>query len=125
MELGHTLVAEMIEDVRAEKAALRFCTEEGLVIGGRELEVAVDLAGVAETQVWLVQCVSDCVTLTASLSKTCCRDGARVGLMVEAAVGQGGGRGLWGKAGIAVVTWTLLAVSWQAKREPSRPRSPL
>ena len=51
MEPGHTLVAEVIADVSEEKAALRFCTEEGLVIGSRELEVAIDMAGVAETQV--------------------------------------------------------------------------
>ena len=51
MEPGHTLVAEVIADVRAEKAAFRFCTEEGLVIGGRELEVAIDMAGVAESQI--------------------------------------------------------------------------
>ena len=51
MELGHALVAEVIADVSAEKAALRFCTQEGLVIGSRELEVAIDMAGVAESQI--------------------------------------------------------------------------
>jgi len=48
---SHTLIAEVIADVSAEKAALRFCTEKGLVIGSRELEVAIDMAGVAETQI--------------------------------------------------------------------------
>ena len=31
VEPGHTLVAEVIADVSAEKAALRFCTQKGLV----------------------------------------------------------------------------------------------
>ena len=48
MEPGHTLVAEVIADVSEEKAALRFCAEEGLVVGSRELDVAIDMAGVAE-----------------------------------------------------------------------------
>jgi hypothetical protein len=51
VELGHTLVAEVIADVSAEKSAPGFCTEEGLVIGSGELEVAIDMAGVAETQI--------------------------------------------------------------------------
>jgi hypothetical protein len=51
VEAGHTLVAEVIADLRAEKAAFRFCTEEGLVIGSRELELAIDMAGVAESQI--------------------------------------------------------------------------
>ena len=51
MKLGHTLVAEVISDLSAEIAPLRICTEEGLVIGRGELEVAVDVAGVAETQI--------------------------------------------------------------------------
>jgi hypothetical protein len=51
VEPGHALVAEVIADVRPEKAALGFGAEEGLVIGSRELEVAIDLAGVAESQI--------------------------------------------------------------------------
>ena len=51
VELGHALVAEVIADVRAEKAALRFGTEEGLVIGSRELEIPIDLAGAAESKI--------------------------------------------------------------------------
>ena len=34
MELGHPFAAEVIADVRTEEAALRFCTDEGLVIRG-------------------------------------------------------------------------------------------
>src|SRR6476659_2117540 len=47
VEPGHALIA----DVSAEKASLRFCTEEGLVIGSRELEVSIDMSGIAETQI--------------------------------------------------------------------------
>src|SRR3984885_5151340 len=38
-------------DVRAEKSALRFGSEEGLIICIRQLEVAINVAGVAESQV--------------------------------------------------------------------------
>ena len=51
VEPSHTLVAERIADVRTEKPALRFGGEEGLVIGGRELKVAIDMAGGAESQI--------------------------------------------------------------------------
>ena len=42
---------DLVADVSAEKAALRFCAEKRLVIGSRELEVAIDVAGVAESQI--------------------------------------------------------------------------
>src|SRR6185369_9863899 len=51
LELGQTLVAEVIADLGAEEASLRFCTEECLVISSREFEVAIDVAGVAEPQI--------------------------------------------------------------------------
>src|SRR5438270_3788985 len=51
VEAGHALVAEVIADVIAEKAALRFCTEKSLIMGVRELEVAIDIAGVAESEI--------------------------------------------------------------------------
>ena len=38
MEPGHTLVTEVIADVRAEKPALRFCTEEGLVADSDDVD---------------------------------------------------------------------------------------
>jgi hypothetical protein len=48
-EFGHALVTEVIADVRAEKAALRFGTEEGLMVSSREAEVAINIARVAES----------------------------------------------------------------------------
>jgi hypothetical protein len=40
----------MVADVRAEKAALRFGTEEGLIIGSGKIEVAINIARVAESK---------------------------------------------------------------------------
>src|ERR1700686_2433644 len=51
VEFSHALVTEVIADVRAEKTAFRFGAEEGLIIRSREIEVAIDIAGVAESQV--------------------------------------------------------------------------
>jgi len=45
LEPGHAFVAEVIADVRAEKAALRFCSEEGLVLLGlHDTEIRYRLA---------------------------------------------------------------------------------
>ena len=40
----------VVADVRAEKAALRFGTEEGLIIGSGKIEVAINIARVAESK---------------------------------------------------------------------------
>jgi hypothetical protein len=39
----------VIADARAEKAALRFGAEEGLIIKSRELEIAINVAGLAKS----------------------------------------------------------------------------
>ena len=51
VEFGHAFVTEVIADLRAEKPALRFGSQEGLIFGSREMEVAINIAGVAESQV--------------------------------------------------------------------------
>lgn len=57
-EFGHAFVAETIADVREEEAAVGFCLEESLVRLRRELEVAIDIARFAESQIQdLLVCV--------------------------------------------------------------------
>ena len=51
VEFGHAFASEMIADLRAEKPALRFGSQEGLVFSSREMKVAINMAGVAESQV--------------------------------------------------------------------------
>ena len=51
VELGHSFVTEVIADLRAEKPALRFGSQEGVIFGGWEIKVAINIASVAESQV--------------------------------------------------------------------------
>ena len=51
MEFGHALVTEVIADVRAEKSPFRFRAEESLIIHSREIEVTINIAGIAESQI--------------------------------------------------------------------------
>src|SRR5690242_18633441 len=51
VEFGHALATEVVADVIAEKSASRFGIEKCLMIGSREIEVPIDVAGVAESQI--------------------------------------------------------------------------
>ena len=51
VEFGHALATEVITDVITEESAPRFGSQEGLIIGGWELEVSINVAGVTESQV--------------------------------------------------------------------------
>ena len=51
VERRQSFVTEVIADVKAKESALRFALHKGLIIDSRELEIAVNSASVAESQV--------------------------------------------------------------------------